>query len=137
MKLQAYKREMKLMGNWFQITVVASLEDWANKQIDAAVAEIRRIEELLSTFKENSETNQINRNAGIQPVEVSEETFGLIERSIRISSVTQGAFDLTYGSIDKKLWNFDQTMTSLPDKQTAKRMVRLINYRNIVLDYPR
>lgn len=134
MKLQAYKREMKLMGNWFQITVVASLEDWANKQIDAAVAEIRRIEELLSTFKENSETNQINRNAGIQPVEVSEETFRLIERSIRISSVTQGAFDLTYGSIDKKLWNFDQTMTSLPDKQTAKRMVRLINYRNIVLD---
>jgi thiamine biosynthesis lipoprotein len=68
------------------------------------------------------------------PVRVSRETFSLIQRSIRISEVTQGAFDITYGSIDKRLWNFDQNMTSLPDKATAKKMVRLINFRNIVLD---
>jgi len=68
------------------------------------------------------------------PVTVSPETFNLIERSIRISEVTQGAFDITYGSIDKRLWNFDKDMTALPDKATAKKMVRLINYRNIVLD---
>jgi thiamine biosynthesis lipoprotein len=45
-----------------------------------------------------------------------------------------GAFDITYGSIDKRLWNFDQNMTSLPDPETAKKMVRLIDYRNIILD---
>jgi thiamine biosynthesis lipoprotein len=65
---------------------------------------------------------------------VSRETFGLIQRSIRISDITQGAFDITYGSIDKRLWNFDQQMTALPDKETAKKMVRLIDYRKIVLD---
>lgn len=134
MALEAHRREMKLMGNRFEITVVGTIADWANQQIDAAVAEIKRIEDLLSTFKENSETNRINRNAGIQPVEVSEETFNLIARSLRISHITQGAFDITYGSIDKRLWNFDQTMTELPDKATAKRMVRLINYQNIILD---
>jgi len=134
MALEAHRREMKLMGYRFEITVVGKIADWANRQIDAAVAEIKRIEDLLSTFNESSETNVINRNAGIQPVKVSEETFDLIARSLKISAVTQGAFDISYGSIDKRLWNFDQTMTALPDKQTAKRMVRLINYRNIILD---
>ncbi|HEY5368437.1 MAG TPA: FAD:protein FMN transferase, partial [Hanamia sp.] len=75
-----------------------------------------------------------NRYAGGAPVNVSQETFSLIERSIRISRITQGSFDITYGSIDKSLWNFDTNMTSLPDKNEAKKMVRLINYRNIILD---
>ncbi len=88
----------------------------------------------LTTFSDDSETNLINRNAGIQPVSVSDETFNIIERSIKISSVTQGSFDITYGSIDKSLWNFDETMTSLPSPKKAKKMVRLINYKNIELD---
>jgi FAD:protein FMN transferase len=134
MVLKSFRRELKLMGNQFQITVVGAIEEWANQRIDEAVAEIRRIEDLLSTYKETSETNLINRNAGINPVEVSDEIFNLIERSIRISSITQGSFDISYGSIDKRLWNFDQTMTSLPDRSTALRMVRLINYQNILLD---
>src|SRR5665213_1445357 len=131
---QAYKRVMKLMGNQFELTVVAHTKEWANQMIDEGVREIQRIEKLLTTFNDDSETNLINRNAGIQPVIVSDETFNLIERSIKISSITQGAFDITYGSIDKRLWNFDQTMTSLPPAKKAKKMVRLINYKNIELD---
>jgi thiamine biosynthesis lipoprotein len=134
MPLKVFNKELKLMGNRFQISAVASLEEWAYQRIDEAVTEIQRIEELLTTFKETSETNLINRNAGIYAVNVCDEMFNLIERSIRISSITQGAFDISYGSIDKRLWNFDQTMTSLPDNATAKKMVRLINYRNIILD---
>lgn len=131
---QEYKRAMKLMGNQFELTVVAHTKEWAYEMIDEGVKEIQRIEKLLTTFSDDSETNLINRNAGIQPVTVSDETFNIIERSIKISSITQGAFDITYGSIDKRLWNFDQTMTSLPSPQKAKEMVRLINYKNIELD---
>ena len=134
MQLEVFKKEMKLMGNQFEITVVASVAEWAYKHIDEAIDEISRIEDLLSTFKEDSETNLINRNAGIQPVKVSDEVYSLIERSIRISSITQGSFDISYGSIDKRLWNFDKTMTSLPGSSIAKKMVRLINYKNIILD---
>ena len=76
----------------------------------------------------------INANAGIQPVQVDKEVFDLIYRSKKISQLTQGAFDITYGSVDKRLWNFDTNMTSLPDKDTAKKMVRLINYNNVILD---
>jgi thiamine biosynthesis lipoprotein len=122
------------MGNRFELTVVATNERWANTKIDAGIAEIQRIEKLFTTFSDDSETNLINSNAGIMPVKVSPETFNLIKRSLRISEVTQGAFDITYGSIDKRLWNFDQTMTALPDQETARQMVRLINYRNVILD---
>jgi len=122
------------MGNHFELSVVAQDEHWAMERIDAGVSEIQRIERLLTTFNEDSETCRINSGAGIVPVAVSPETFHLIERSLRISQITQGAFDITYGSVDKSLWNFDANMRRLPDKDTARKMVRLINYRNVLLD---
>lgn len=125
---------MKLMGNHFEITVVANDESWANEKIAIGVNEIKRIEHLLTTFHEGSETNQINANAGIKPTKVSKEIIELIDRANRISSVTQGAFDISYGSIDKSLWNFDSNMTSLPSKEIAKQNVRLINYKNIIIN---
>ncbi len=131
---KAFKRLLKLMGNMFEITVVGDDEFLVNKKIDIAVEEIQRIEALLTTYKESSQTNLINNNAGLKPVKVDREVLDLIQRSKRISEVTQGAFDITYGSAEKKLWNFDKTMTALPDAATALKMVRLINYRNVVLD---
>jgi len=122
------------MGNRFEITVVDEDVSRATAHIEDAIEEIRRIERLLTTFNDDSVTNLINRHAGIIPVPVDKEVFSLIQRSIRISAITQGAFDITYGSIDKKLWNFDQTMTTLPDAATARQGIRLINFQNIILD---
>ena len=127
-------RTARLMGNIFEIKIFKGAPSHAEKCIDAAIAEIKRIEALLTTFDPNSQTNQINSNAGLHPVKVDREVFDLIERSLRISELTQGAFDISYGSIDKRFWNFDLSMKSLPDKTTAKRTVRLINYKNIILD---
>ena len=122
------------MGNRFTISVVSDDETWAESQINVAISEMSRIEKLLTTFNDDSQTNQINANAGIKPVKVDKEVFGLINRSLRISSLTDGAFDISYGSIDKRFWNFDKEMTALPDVETAKQAVRLINYQNIILD---
>ena len=133
-KTSLYKETLKLMGNRFEISVVTHNKSRAKLCIQAAVDEIRRIEKLLTTFNESSQTNLVNRNAGLMPVKVDKELFDLIKRSKKISELTQGAFDITYGSIDKRFWNFDQTMTSLPDALTAKKLVRLINYKNVVLD---
>jgi len=129
-----YRKVLKLMGNRFEISVVADDPLWANECIDEAVEEIRRIEKLFTTFNESSQTSLINRNAGLAPVNVDNEVFELIRRSKKISGITQGAFDITYGSIDKRLWNFDKNMTSLPDPRVAKQLVRLINYKNIILN---
>ena len=131
---QVYKRVLRLMGNRFEVSVVGTDESLSNQHIDAAVNEISRIEKLLTTFDPSSQTNQVNQQAGEKPVKVDPEVFDLIHRSNIISQLTQGAFDITYGSVDKRLWNFDQQMQSLPDAATAARMVRLINYRNVILD---
>ncbi|WP_343615051.1 FAD:protein FMN transferase [Flavobacterium sp.] len=132
--IQKYSQSLRLMGNSFTITVTASDHRAANEHIEAAVQEIKRIEKLLTTYNDQSQTNQINTQAGISAVKVDEEVFNLIERSIGISKITQGAFDISYGGIDKSLWNFDRSMKSLPDTQTALKMVHLIDYRNILLD---
>ncbi|MDI1255562.1 MAG: FAD:protein FMN transferase [Flavobacterium sp.] len=135
--MQKYSQSMKLMGNNFTITVVADNEATGSRNIDLAVAEIKRIESLFTTYKNDSQTNLINDNAGIAPIKVDTEVYDLIERSIAISKITQGAFDISYGSIDKRLWNFDKSMKALPDAEKALKMVYLIDYRNILLDAQR
>lgn len=134
MEPAVHKRVLKLMGNRFEISVVSADQDLAESKTELAVQEVKRIELLLTTFNEDSQTNEINRNSGIKPVKVDAEVFNLIGRSLKISALTQGAFDITYGSIDKSLWNFDVDMQQLPDKKTAQDSVRLINYRNVILN---
>jgi FAD:protein FMN transferase len=131
---QLFSVVQKLMGNRFEISVVSENGNWANERIENAISEISRIEQLLTTFKPDSQTNLINAYAGIKPVRVDKEVFELIQRSLKISNLTQGAFDITYGSIDKSLWNFDTKMTSLPNAETAKNMVRLIDYQKVILN---
>lgn len=130
-----YSKVQKLMGNRFELSIISENEDGANKIIASAIQEIIRIERLLTTFSPDSQTNLINVNAGIQPVTVDKEVFDLVQRSLKISSLTQGAFDITYGSIDKSLWNFDTKMTILPDATIAKQMVKLIDYQKVILNH--
>src|SRR5881275_2562972 len=104
--ISTHKRVERLMGNRFELTVVTDDEAAAQQSLADAVAEIKRIEKLLTTFSEDSQTAAINAAAGIHPVKVDKEVFDLIERANRISAITQGAFDLSYGSIDKRFWNF-------------------------------
>ncbi|UUV22522.1 FAD:protein FMN transferase [Paenimyroides aestuarii] len=122
------------MGNRFEISVIGHDEKMADHQIDLAVSEIQRIEKLLTTFSNESVTFEINENAGIKPVKVPQEVFDLISRCQTISKITQGAFDISYGGIDKRFWNFDLKMTELPNANDAKKAVSLINYQNILLN---
>lgn len=128
------KRVTKLMGNRFEFTLIVDDVNFGENAIDLAIEEIKRIEELLSTFKENSQTNQINNAAGLAPVRVDLEVLELIERSKKISTITDGAFDISYGSIDKSLWNFDVNMKALPDATVALKSVALIDFQNVIID---
>ena len=132
--MKEFRKSQKLMGNMFEITVVDDRDSVAFEHIETAVLEIKRIENLLTTYKDNSQTNLINRNAGIKPVKVDAEVFQLIERSQRISEITDGYFDISYGGIDKTFWNFDREMKQLPDAELVKEHLKLVNYKNILLD---
>ena len=130
---EPYKRTLKLMGSRFDITVVAKDPIEANKHIDLAINEITRIERLISSWDPKSQTSEINRNAGIKPVKVDSELFDLIQRGIGISKLTDGAFDISYASMDK-IWKFDGSMTHMPSIDSIKASVSKVGYRNIILD---
>jgi len=130
---QPYKRTLKLMGSRFDVTVVAKDSIEGNKYIDTAISEITRIEKLISSWDANSQTSEINRNAGIKPVKVNSELYQLIERAIGISKLTDGAFDISYASMDK-IWKFDGTMTKMPTEDEITASVSKVGYQNIVLN---
>ncbi len=121
------------MGSRFDITVVANDSLIANKYIDTAVAEISRIEKLISSWDVNSQTSAINKNAGIKPVKVDVELFNLIERATGISKLTDGAFDISYASMDR-IWKFDGSMTVMPPEKEIKASVVKVGFKNILLD---
>lgn len=121
------------MGSGFDISVIASTPYEGNKYIQTAINEISRIEKLISSWDANSQTSLINRNSGIKPVKVDAELFQLIERAIKISKLTNGAFDISYASMDK-IWKFDGSMTQLPSKEEIQKSVEKVGYQNIILD---
>ena len=121
------------MGSRFDITVVAENEKVANAYIDTAIAEVSRIEKLISSWDPNSQTSEVNRNAGIKPVKVDLELFDLIKRSIEISKLTDGAFDISYASMDN-IWKFDQSMTEMPSDELIKKSVEKVGFNKIILD---
>ncbi|HTI57604.1 FAD:protein FMN transferase [Mucilaginibacter sp.] len=121
--LRIFRRALRLMGNVFEISVVANDAAWADNCIDSAVDEVNRIEKMLSTLGDDSQVTEINRNAGIRPVKVTGELFKLIERALDISVLTQGTFDITY--------NADKTA----DLQKIEiKSVKFTNYRKVVLN---
>ena len=121
------------MGSRFDITMIAEDEKKANAYIDEAIEEIIRIEKLISSWDPQSQTSEINRNASIKPVKVDQELIDLIERSIQISKITDGAFDITFASIDN-VWIFDGSMKEMPDKKAIQKSIEKVGYTNIVID---
>ncbi len=132
-KYVTVNRTMKLMGSRFDITVVAANEELGYINIDEAAAEITRIEKMISAWDENSETALVNKNAGIKPVKVSQELFKLIERAKQISEITDGAFDISYASMDK-IWKFDGSMERMPTATELKKSIAKVGHQKIVLN---
>ena len=121
------------MGSRFDITVVSKDSFQASRDINTAVEEIQRIERLISSWDPNSQTSEINANAGVKPVKVDPELFHLIERSIGISALTDGAFDISYASMDR-IWKFDGSMDKMPSEKEIAASIDKVGYQNIVLD---
>lgn len=130
---QMLHRRVLLMGSRFDLTVVAANDIAGNAYLDMAIGEIARIERLISSWDPNSQTAAINANAGIAPVRVDRELMELIERSIALSELTDGAFDISYASLDN-IWKFDGSMVCMPDPEVVKKSVEKVGYKKIILD---
>jgi thiamine biosynthesis lipoprotein len=113
------------------ITVSSDSEEKAKKAIDRAFNELDRLARLLNFYSEDSEISMINRNAGNKPVKVSPETLEIIEKALYVSGNTEGAFDITVGPV-VRLWDFQNKV--LPDKKLIKEKLKLVGYKNVIVD---
>ena len=122
-----------LMGSRFEFTALAETDTAAWMAVEAGIDEVRRIEQLISSWDARSQTSEINRQAGLQAVRVDPELYSLINRALKVSALTQGAFDISFASMER-LYLFDQGEHELPDSQRVARAREAVNYRHIALD---
>ena len=128
-----HKKKYALLGSPFEITVVAKDTVEGNFYVNSAVNEVKRIENLISDWIPTTQISQVNQNAGIVPIKVNNEVFELVERALKISKLTDGAFDISYASMDK-IWKFDGSMKEMPSPEAIKKSVERIGYEKIILD---
>ncbi|AWM15040.1 thiamine biosynthesis protein ApbE [Flavobacterium sediminis] len=128
-----YKKHQGLLGSPFEITVIVPDSTKGEYYCGMAIAEVKRVENLISDWIPETEISQVNKNAGIKPVKVSKEVFELVFRAIQISKLTEGAFDISYASMDK-IWKFDGSMKQMPSPEEIKKSVERVGYQNIILD---
>ena len=94
-----HEREAAIMGTRIAVELWHEDAGQAETAIDAVIAEMHRIDELMSSYKSESQLSQINRDAATTPVEVDPELAGLIARALEFSELSDGAFDITYASV--------------------------------------
>ncbi len=124
------------MGSRFEITAVHPDPQKCQAAIDAAYAEIDRIEALISEWRESSRVSEINRQAGVAPVEVPKELANLVRRSLKVSALTDGAFDVTFHTVGR-LWNFKSRTAPVPAKEAIAAALADTGYRHVLLDEKR
>ena len=127
------QRAVRLMGSRFDISIVAKDTATADLYIDTVVAEVTRIENLISDWRPQTQISEVNRNAGIKAIKVDREVFELTERALYFSRVTNGAFDISFAAMDR-IWKFDGSMKVMPSAEAIARSVEKIGYGNILLD---
>ncbi len=104
--------------------------------VDAAFAEVQRLDEMLSNYKPESELSQINREAGDHAVPVTQEMFNLLAACVEYSRQSEGAFDITVGPL-MKVWGFYKGTGRLPHRAEILGAMDRVGYQNIVLDAAR
>ncbi|MBS4039123.1 MAG: FAD:protein FMN transferase [Flavobacteriales bacterium] len=131
---EIYSFKTSLIGSPFELIVVATDSTQANLYFEASVQEVKRIELLISEWKPETEVSKVNDQAGISAVKVSKEVFDLVERALKISKISEGAFDLTFASMEK-LWQFDKKEhASLPSPEIVSNNVKNVGYPFIQMD---
>lgn len=124
----------RLMGSTFTLGVVSDNQHRANEILEIGVAEIQRIEGLLSEFIPESEVSKINNHSSDDTLAIDRECFDLIDRSIGISQMSHGAFDITTAPL-KQLYKFKKEQIEMPPSDQLLETLRQVGYHQIKLSH--
>ncbi|WP_347321673.1 FAD:protein FMN transferase [Ralstonia pseudosolanacearum] len=125
----------RLLGTQVDIVAQGAMPGAAAPAIDAAFAEMARLERLMSRYRPDSQVSALARAAGRNPVPVAPELMAILKLATRLSARSGGAFDITVGAFSG--WNFDPAQARIPSRAELVHEQRLVNYRDVVLDQAR
>ncbi len=126
------KRSQMLMGTVVFVTAVGEDERIAQRAVKAGLDEIRRLEELLSTWIPTSELSQVNAAAGRESIQVSQETFDVLSRSLEMAKLTQGGFNIAVGPA-VNAWNVSGE-GQIPSQEDLEALRPQMDLSNMQLD---
>jgi thiamine biosynthesis lipoprotein len=126
--------QQAIMGTVVQVELWSEDQGAGKAAMAAVMDEMRRIDRAMSTYKEDSEVSLVNRKAAEEPVTISAELFDLITRSLQMSELTGGAFDITYASAGR-LYDFRRKIK--PSEEALAKALPAINYHHILFDRKR
>lgn len=121
------------MGSWFEVTAIHPDPAAAWRAVEAAYAEIDRLEALVSEWIDTSEVSALNRSAGVRPVRMSPEVLALVQRALSVSRLTGGAFDITFLSLGQ-LWDFAAVAPTKPDPAAVRAALAGVGAEKVVVD---
>ncbi len=127
------QRTETIMGTQVTITVSAATAGEGRLALDAGMQELRRLDALLSLYKDDSEVAKVNQAAGVSPVKVSREMIEVVAQALDTARLTGGAFDPTIGPL-VVLWQMRLKEGAAPSDREIDGVLRLVNYRNVVVD---
>ena len=119
------------MGTEVSVYLWSDDAQLGQQAVEEVFSEAARIDRLMSTYRDDSEISKINRLAAVSPVVTGEELFKLVQRSLDISVLTLGAFDITFDSVGQY---YDFRSRQRPDSETVASERENIDYRYVQLD---
>ena len=122
-----------VMGTFARVVVVAKDLTAAEKCIDSALMQIRKVDESMSDYKSDSEISKINRNAFKEAVSINQPTYMVLQKSIEYSKQTDGAFDITVGPL-VELFRKAKQQQSLPTQEEINDARSKVGYEKLKLD---
>jgi thiamine biosynthesis lipoprotein len=131
-ELSQHQESRPLMGTLVDIVTEGPDPLLLAGATDAAYAEMTRLSDMMNHYNPDSVVSAINRAAGIRPVAVPRELMQVLTRARMMSERTDGAFDITVGSLQG--WRFSPDQAHMPDAAAIAALLPLVNYRDVVLD---
>ena len=125
--------EKALMGTLVEITIMEGEEGAFDMAAEAAFEEIRRLEDIFSSYKPDSAVSKISIQAGGEPVSVPPEVIYVMEEALKISKLSGGAFDPTVGALSR-VWGFSGESGYVPGKEEVEAILPFVDYTKIALD---
>ncbi len=126
-----HAREAAIMGTRIEVEVWHEDAAAAAAAIDAVIAEMHRIDALMSHYKPESQLSRVNRDAAAAPVAVDAELAALVERALGFSAMTAGAFDISYASVG---YLYDYREHRRPDEAAIGAALPAVDWRQVIVD---